>query len=392
VAARRPLFTSSFLRIWWVSFSGATAGFLLFPSAPFRLRDLAAPPEAVGWFLGGLTYGSALAAAWTGALADLVGRRRMLLGAGALLAALAASYAWVADWRLLVLLSLPNGVVWSALLTSGNSEMLRIVPPERRAEGIAYYGLATNLAIALAPATGIWLLERSWPALCATIAALWAGVALLAARLEPDLPVAADVWARLAPQRAIDFRTLRVAGALLLGSFGYGGVTSFVALFAEERGIAPKGIFFTAFAVTIFALRPAIAPLIDRWGPRRALPVGLVVVALGLAATALPRARWELVCAAVIYGFGFSILGPAFTAWSIDNVDPGRRGAAFGALLAAFDLGIGSGSLLMGTLVARAGFPAAFLVSAALALGAWPYLLWAEKRSGFVAHRPEVRL
>ena len=36
--------------------------------------------------------------------------------------------------------------------------------------------------------------------------------------------------------------------SLFLVSFGYGGITSFAALFAERSGVAPKGIFFTVFA------------------------------------------------------------------------------------------------------------------------------------------------
>jgi predicted MFS family arabinose efflux permease len=86
-----------------------------------------------------------------------------------------------------------------------------------------------------------------------------------------------------------------------------------------------------------------------------------------------------------VFGAGFSLLGPAFTSWTVENVDPERRGAAFGALLAAFDLGIGLGSFAFGIVVTRFGWSTAFLGAALLALLAWPYLLWAERRSGFRA-------
>jgi len=388
----RDLFTADFVRIWWVSFSAFAAGFLLFPSAPFRLRELGAPASAEGWFLGGLTYGSAFAAAWTGALGDVLGRRRVLIGAGSVLCLLALTYSLVPSWQLLVALAVPHGIIWSGLLTASNSELLRIVPAERRAEGIAYFGLAANLAIAAAPAVGIWALSQSWNGLCLGIATLDLVVVLLATRMTPDSPLPDDALHRMAPHRAVDRRTLLVSGALLLGSFGYGGVTSFVALFAESRGITPRGVFFTAFAVTIIVVRPVLSPWIDRRGPRRTLPAALLLVAAGLAAVALPRSRWEMVGAAVIYGLGFSLLSPSFTAWVVDNVEAARRGAAFGAVLAAFDLGIGTGSIALGAVSAHAGYPAAFFLSATLALFAWPYLLWAERRSGFVAHRAERRL
>ena len=381
----RALFTREFGRIWWVSFSAATAGFFLFPTAPFRLRELGAPPEAAGWFLGGLTYGSAAAAAWTGALGDVLGRRRVLSTAGVTLAGLAAVYAVVPDWRVLVALSIPHGVVWSGLLTSANSELVHVLPPERRAEGIAWFGVATILAIAVAPAVGIWILERDWRLLCGLIFALDLGVALLAMRLDRDPPVPADWRARLAPRRAVDWRTLALAGALLAASFGYGGLTSFAALYAESLGVVPKGVFFIAFAVTILVVRPLVAPLVDRRGARRALPASFLAIAAGLVAVSLAATRFGLVAAAALFGLGFSVLGPAFTSWTVERVDAGRRGAAMGALLAAFDLGIGTGSIVLGPLVERWGYPTAFRSAALLALAAWPYLLLAERR---LARRP----
>ncbi len=383
----RALFTPEFVRIWWVSAAAMAGGFLLFPAAPFRLRELGAPAAATGWFLGGLTYGSAASAAWTGALADVLGRRRVLLGAGTLLAALSFVYGFVTDWRVLVGLSLAHGVVWSSLLVAANSEMARVVPPARRAEGFAYFALAANLAVAVAPAIGLWVLERSWRSLAFGIVGLDLGVALLAVRLTPDGPVPHDIAHRLAPHRAVDWKTLRVAFALLLASFGYGGLTSFAALFAESRGIAPKGVFFTAFAVTIIAVRPFLTPAMDRRGPRRALPAAFLLSAVGLAATALPHTRWQMVGAAVIFGSGFALLGPAFNAWTFDNVSPARQGAAYGAVLAAFDLGIGTGSIALGWVAARHGYPAAFVTAGALALFAWPYLVWAERASGFTRNR-----
>lgn len=388
MAERLPtLLTAPFARLWLLSMCASGAGFLIFPTAPFRLRELGAPEEAVGWFLGGLTLGSAGAAAWTGALADALGRRRVLAAAALLLAACGAAYAAISSWTLLVVLAVPHGVVWSALLVSGNTELMRLVPESRRAEGIAYYGLATNLAIAVAPALGFLLIERSWMLLCGAMVVLDLAVAGLALALPPDPPVAPRLVHRLLPHRAVDWRTLRVAIALLLVSVGYGGLTSFVALYAEARGIAPKGVFFTAFAVTIMASRPLLARSIDRRGARRVLPASILVTAAGLALVPFQHTRLGLVAAAVVFGAGFSILGPAFSSWTIANVDAERRGAAFGALLAAFDLGIGAGSFLFGTAIALGGWIAAFGGAALLALLAWPYLLWAERRSRFARER-----
>jgi predicted MFS family arabinose efflux permease len=57
-----------------------------------------------------------------------------------------------------------------------------------------------------------------------------------------------------------------------------------------------------------------------------------------------------------------------------------RRGAAFGGILAAFDTGIGTGSIAVGWLAQQVGFRGAFAACAVLSAFAVPYFLWAEKR------------
>ena len=62
------------------------------------------------------------------------------------------------------------------------------------------------------------------------------------------------------------------------------------------------------------------------------------------------------------------------------HVDALRRGAAFGAIHAAFDTGMGSGSIATGLIVHRYGFEAAFAVAAALAAVAIPFFLFIDRR------------
>ncbi|HXT28920.1 MAG TPA: MFS transporter, partial [Vicinamibacterales bacterium] len=61
------------------------------------------------------------------------------------------------------------------------------------------------------------------------------------------------------------------------------------------------------------------------------------------------------------------------------NVGPERRGAAFGAILACFDTGIGTGSTSMGWIIERYGYASAFGTAAALSALALPYFLVADR-------------
>jgi len=59
---------------------------------------------------------------------------------------------------------------------------------------------------------------------------------------------------------------------------------------------------------------------------------------------------------------------------------PRGGGPAFHSILAAFDTGIGTGSIASGWVVHRYGFAAAFAVAATLAAFAVPFFLFMDRR------------
>jgi len=60
-------------------------------------------------------------------------------------------------------------------------------------------------------------------------------------------------------------------------------------------------------------------------------------------------------------------------------VPAARRGAAFGAILACFDTGIGTGSTSMGWIIEHYGFSRAFATAALLSALAVPYFVLADR-------------
>jgi predicted MFS family arabinose efflux permease len=82
-----------------------------------------------------------------------------------------------------------------------------------------------------------------------------------------------------------------------------------------------------------------------------------------------------MIASAIVFGLGFGTSYPVYVGYVMQGVEAERRGAAFGAILAAFDTGIGTGSTLMGWLIQHFGFATAFGVSAALSSLALPYFL-----------------
>jgi MFS family permease len=371
------LFTPHFFIMCGFTFTVFLSAFQLLPTAPFHILDLGGSTFASGLFLGFLTYASAISAPLTGALADRMGQRRILIVSSLALATFSIGYAIIPSYRVVLVLVIVHGVFWSGLLSASASYMTGLLPESRRAEGIGYWGLSTVAAMAVAPTVGLWIYKRGgWVSLCAV------GTML-------NLIMAAIAWNLKRPQAGngalkrtgglLEWRVLVTSVSLFLYSFGYGGITSFTALYADANAVTPKSIYLTSLAITILVIRPFAGRLGDRWGYKRVFVPCLVLISVGLAILSIGGTRPWMVLSAVVFGIGFGTAYPVYVGYVMQGIDPDRRGAAFGAILAAFDTGVGSGSTVMGWLIQRFGFSSAFAAAAGLSALALPYFLVVDR-------------
>jgi MFS family permease len=417
------LFTPRFFTMCGFSFTVFVSLFQLLPAAPYHLIDLGAPTAVAGLFLGLLTYSSAFSAPFTGRMGDRIGPRRVLMTVSLVLAAMSATYAFLPGYQLLLVLVVVHGVFWSALLSASGAYMTSVIPPGRRAEGLGYWGLASVLAIGVAPPLGFWVYRFGWTALCLEIAALnllmaaiaWKGVEGDGSRsvensgskgagldlwetprgslrrdpgsfpqIETRPPISPREFSTdRDPSPLIEWRVLVLSLSVGMVSFAYGSLTSFSALFADSLAVRPNSLILSMMAVSILAGRLGLGRFVDRIGHRRVLLPCFALPPVGLALLATADGAWSVTIAALVFGAGFGLLFPSHTAYVMTHVPSTRRGAAFGALLAAFDTGIGTGSSALGWIIGQYGFRAAFAGTAALAALALPAFLLAEKLLGF---------
>lgn len=378
--AAERLFTARFFTMCAFSFTVFMSAFQLVPAAPFHILSLGGARAEAGLFLGFLTYASAVSAPLTGAVGDRFGKRRVLLVASLAITACSLLYAVVPTYQLVLALVLVHGVFWSGLLSSSAAYVTDIVPASRRAEGLGYAGFASILAVAVAPTIGLAVFDHGgWTLLCLESAALNVVMAALAWRLPADAPrLHGPPWLRLSD--LVEWRVLAGAVTLFLYAFSYGGITSFVAVHAAALGVRPRALYFTVFSVAIILTRPPLGRYADRVGHARLIVPCLVAIVSGVGVLSLATTRLGFIASAVLFGTGFGSAYPIFVAHLMRHVAEHRRGATFGALIGAFDTGIGTGSIAVGWLSGHYGFRAAFGAAGALAALAIPYFLWMERR------------
>lgn len=371
MSARDPLFTRRFISLWLFQFGTFFSAFQLLPVIPLRIVDLGGSKAAAGWFLGAYTFASAFAAPVMGTIADHFGRRRILVLASVLFVIFSLAYGVVPWLPVVLLIGIIHGAIWSALLSSAGAIMTDFIPVARRTEGLAYWGLAPTAAIAIAPAAGLWVHRFGWFALCAEIAVLSALMALWAARIPggtqritgTPFPRTAELW---------DWTVIRTALSLAAVSFGYGGITSYVALLTRERGIQPESLFFTVFAISVVVVRVLTSRLGDRFGPKVLLYPAFAAMPIAFAMLAFAENRLQVIVAATLFGIGMGASFPAFMTFIVTHTDEQRRGRTFGSVIWAFDTGIGLGSIVIGAIGGYYDLKTAFLIAAGLACLAIP--------------------
>jgi MFS family permease len=365
--------------MWSYNFTVFVSAFQLLPTAPFHILSLGGSQTAAGLFLGFLTYASALSAPITGALGDRFGKRRMLIVASVAIMVFSLLYAVAPSYQVILALVLLHGLFWSGLLSSSSSYIVDIIPQSRRAEGLGYSGFASILAVAVAPWVGLYVLDHGgWRLVCLEAAALNFLMALIAWRLPPDTRHSGAA-ASMHPRHLVEWRVLIGAVTLFLYSFSYGGITSFVAVYAGQLGV-PRALYFTVFCLATVSTRPFIGRYADRIGHARLIVPCLAMIVLGIGVLSIATDRATFAVSAVLFGIGFGSAYPLFTSHLMHHVAEHRRTATFGAMIGAFDTGIGTGSIAVGWISQRYGFGGAFGVAGVLALLSIPYYLCMEKR------------
>jgi MFS family permease len=373
-SSAEPLFTVPFFRLWIFTLITFFSAFQLFPTVPFRILELGGTKTQAGLFLALYTYACAFSAPVTGSFADAIGRKRLLMVASLAFIAFSMTYAVIGSFWLLLPFACLHGVFWSAILSSGAAILTDITPDSRRTEGLAYWGMASTGATAIAPLVGLVVYRRyGWMALCIEMALLSAVMFFLASQVKNDVPHERHPFPAIS--EVFDWRVMTAAMTLFVISFGYGGITSYVAMLSMDRHIEPRSLFFTVYAVTILVTRIFTSPIGDRFGVKVLLFPSLLLIPVSHLLLAWGTTKATLVVAGIVFGTGFGGAYPAFVAFVMNHSDARRRAATFGSILWAFDTGIGTGSWVIGYVVDHHGYVTAFTIAAILSAFSIPIFL-----------------
>jgi MFS family permease len=357
--------TGQFALLWAGGFTFFLSFFLLLPTLPTYARELGIPESRIGLLTGAFPLAAMLVRPVAGWAADRHGRKP-LMALGALVFA-ASSLLYTASGSLAALVAVRaiHGTGMGLYPTAGSAMAADLAPPARRGYALGLVGIAGSLALAVGPLAGVWIAGAGGYFAVFVVSTCLALVALaLVTGQRESLP--APSAAALRWDTALSRPVLYPCAIVLCLMATYGLVATYLPL--RGAGGAGTGIFFTTMAGLVILSRWAAGGLSDRAGRAPVAAGGALCTAAGLGVIALGDHAGTLAMAGGFYGLGFGLTQPSLIAWCVDLVDPAERGRAMGTFYTALELGIATGAIGAGPLVARVGYRGLFLTGAVAGL------------------------
>jgi len=359
--------TPQFGLLWIGGFTLFLSFFLLMPTLPLYARALGIPESRIGLLSGAFPLVAMLVRPIAGWAADRHGRRPLMLLGALVFAVSSALYAGSHSLAALVAVRALHGTGMGLYPTGATAMAADMAPPARRGYALGLISIAASLALAIGPLAGLWIADARGYGWLFAASALLALVTLgLTVGQRESLRVRVTV--PLSWDTAFSRPALYPCTIVFCLMATYGLLVTYLPL--RAAGGRSAGVFFTAMAVVIILSRWAAGGLSDRVGRPPVAAAGALCAAAALGVIVLGDDWRALAIAGGLYGLGLGFTQPSLIAWCVDLASPTERGRAMGTFYTALELGIATGAIGAGWVLARTGYQAVFLLGAGIALAA----------------------
>jgi MFS transporter, DHA1 family, multidrug resistance protein len=351
------------------------------PVLPIFAADLGALPELIGVIVAASTITGVFFKLPSGALSDVLGRKRMMVLGAIFFAVPPFLYPFVHEpWSLLAL-RFVHGFA-TAIFSPVASAYVASLAETGRGARLGWFSSANDIGATGGPLIGGFVLyfTASYSLTYLLVGALGV-LTLLVVLLLPDVdrPAreektfatrSAEFWQGLAEV----FRTPPIfvaAGIEAVMYLGYGAFLGFLPIYAKNVGLNDAEIAIVLGAQLILAMvaKPITGRLSDRVGR-----IPIIVIGLLCCATALPlifrsESLTTFVLVAPLLGLGVGAVTPVTNALIADLAATRRLGAAMGVFGTIWDIGEAAGPMIAGFLIGGLGYAATFDVLAGITVG-----------------------
>jgi MFS family permease len=345
---------------------------------PFYIQSLGGTEAVAGICAAAFSFVAVIIRPFVGWWLDN-GVRRAALIAGLILMGLAPlGYVFVPVLSVAIAVRMLHGVGLSFSNSTTATVASDVICRPRFAEGMGYFGMATALASAIAPALGLSLMEgfgfNVLYAVAAAIAGL--GLVLFAFVRAPKVDV---------PKKKLDLRTiinrdsLPATVTMLIFMFTFGALENFVAIFASEASLPSGSIYFLVMSAMLLLVRITLGKLVDQRGEAFFVYSCNAAMLVAFLLLAFVPNTVTYILSAVLAGYAFGGLEPSLQSMAVHTSTEETRGSANSTFLCGYDIGYGLGGGIASSLITGLGYSAMWsIVSLACVLSVIVYVVWAR--------------
>ncbi len=309
------------------------------------------------------------------------GARRVVLVLGLLLLGLAPiGYIATPILSVAIAFRMLHGAALSLSNSTTATVASDVIAKPRFAEGMGYFGMATALASAIAPALGLTLME-AYGFNVLYIAAC--GIALLGLVLFMGIK-APRVEVEKKPldlKTLINKDSLPASVTMLVFMFTFGALENFVAIFAtNSESITLSGsVYFLVMSAALLLVRITLGKLVDTRGEAIFVYSGNAAMIVALLLLAFAPSNVTYVVSGALAGYAFGGLEPSLQSMAVHTASDETRGSANSTFLCGYDIGYGLGGGLSGVLITSLGYNSMWvIVSLACVCSVLLYFFWAR--------------
>ncbi len=365
------LWNANYNKVMTANFTLFFAFYLLTPLLPLYLSEtFHATKDLIGIVLSGYTVTALLFRPFSGYVVDSFPRKKVLMVCFFLFFLLFGGYLAAGSFVFFALVRTLHGGPFGALTVANSTVAIDVLPSSRRTEGIGYYGLSNNLAMAIAPSIGVFIYKYThnfdilfW------MAFIIAGLGML---VDSTVKVPQREIIREKKKLSLD-RFFLVRGWLLganivMFSFCYGVLSNYLAIYSKEiLGITGgTGTYFMLLATGLVVSRIQGSKALRNGKLTQNATQGIFLSCIGYILFVAVPTEVGYYLSALLIGLGNGHLFPAMQNMFINIAGNNERGTANSTLLTSWDFGIGVGVVFGGVIAEHFGYTAAFATVAAL--------------------------
>jgi MFS family permease len=373
--------------------------FILNPTFPVYIKSIINDLSMVGLLSSLFMISAMMIRPFSGFLTDIYNKRILFAGGLFLLCISIGGYIVFKSIPGIIIARLLHGIGMGLATTAFGALASQNIPPSRMGEGMGYYGLGMVFGMSIGPSIGLQLMNTFNVQVAFGVAGGFSilGVVILFSIYRkknninlnmprPGLPRSIRTLFNIEKSAIVPASLIFFIGIIV------SAITTYLALYSFDRGIANIGFFFTVQSVAVLLSRLINGRVADRQGYAIVIIPSIICLAGAMLLLFFAKTALFFMITAFLYGLGYGSLTSACQALSVLKANPERRGLAISTYYLGMDAGNGVGMILTGIFAKSFGYAAMYLFCIIpLFIGLIIFIVWErdsqtqEKRRNMVS-------